>query len=290
MRLTLVHGINNERSSAAEIEAKWMGALRSSWKRGGLDEPSDLTVETAFYGDKLAELAEGPRGAVIAGLDQSATAIPVELMREYAYGVGVSDADVEAVLLSSDTERQAVAAGVPHERWVIALAAAIERLSPFQGRYLVRCFLRQAGVYLGRRGVQNIVKNLVKDQVLRTSPTVVLAHSLGTVVSYELLTEAYTGEVPLFCTLGSPLGVQIVSNYLGTRSAFPRPPIRRWINVIDQCDFVTLGRQLGRATMGFSGIENVMVDNPGDDKHDACSYLADAAVAKEIHSALRPME
>jgi hypothetical protein len=286
MRLALVHGINNERSSAAEIEAKWMGALRSSWKRAGLDEPPNLTVETAFYGDKLAELAEVTRGAVTAGLDQTVTSVPPELIREYAYGIGVTDADVEAALLSSGTESYSVAAGVPHERWVIALATAIERVSPFQGRYLVRCFLKQAGIYLARKGVQTIVKNLVMAQILKTSPTVVLAHSLGTVVSYEILTEKYTGDVPLFCTLGSPLGVQIVSNYIGTRSSFPLPPIGRWMNAVDERDFVTLGRELGPAAMGFDGVHNVIVDNPGDDKHEACSYLTNLEVARTVHSAL----
>jgi hypothetical protein len=286
MRLALVHGINNENLSAKEIEEQWMSVLRSAWRRAGLVEPSELTVETAFYGDKLAQLAEETIGAVSAGLDQVVASLPAALMQEYASGIGVSDSDVEAALIASGVDANAVPAGVPHERWVIALACAIERLSPFQGRYLVRCFLRQAGVYLERRGVQSIVKNLVRSQILKGSPTVVLAHSLGTVVSYELLTEAPTGEVPLFCTFGSPLGVHIVSNYVGTRSSFPRPPIARWINALDHQDFVTLGRHLAPAVMGFEGIENLTVHNLGDDKHDASMYLANKELAQEIHHAL----
>ena len=263
-----------------------MSVLRSSWRRSGLEEPSGLTVETAFYGDQLAQLAEQPSSAVTAGSDQTAASIPAALIQEYASGIGVTDADLEAELLASGVDLSAVAAGVPHERWVIALAGAIERLSPFQGRFLARCFLRQAGVYLERRGLQRIVKSLVKSQILKGSPTVVLAHSLGTVVSYELLTEAAAGEVPLFCTFGSPLGVHIVSNYIGTRSGFPRPPIARWINALDRRDFVTLGRPLIQSVMGFAGIENVIVDNSGEDKHDVCTYLANTDVAREIHHAL----
>jgi hypothetical protein len=286
MRLALVHGINNEHSSSAEIERTWMAALRSSWQLAGLDEPRNLTVETAFYGDKLAQMAEGPSGAVTAGADQVLGSIPASLIQEYATGIGVSDADVEAALLASGVEINAVRAGFPHERWVIAVATAIERRSPFQGRFLVRCFLRQAGVYLERKGVQSTVKNLVKSQILKGSPTVVLAHSLGTVVSYELLTEAQTGEISLFCTLGSPLGVQMVSNYVGTRPTFPNPPLARWINALDVRDFVTLGRQLTPPVMGFSGIENMIVQNAGDDKHDACAYLAHVELAREIRHAL----
>jgi hypothetical protein len=286
MRLALVHGINNENSSSADIERSWMAALRSSWQRAGLVEPRNLTVETAFYGDKLAQMTVGPSGAVTAGSDQVFASIPASLIQEYATGIGVSDADVEAALLESGVEINAVRAGVPHERWVIATATAIERLSPFQGRYLVRSFLRQAGLYLERKGVQSIVKNLVRSQILKGNPTVMLAHSLGTVISYELLTELQTGEIPLFCTFGSPLGVQIVSNYIGKRSSFPRPPVTRWINALDNRDFVTLGRQLSPSVMGFGGIENVIVENVGDDKHDACAYLANAELAREIHHAL----
>lgn len=286
MRLALVHGINNEHSTALDIERLWMAALRASWQRDGLAEPRNLTIETAFYGDTLAQLAGRSSSAVMAGSGEASQLIPVGLLQEYAIGVGVSDDDVEAVLIESGVEINAIRAGVPHERWVIALAKAIERVSPLQGRYLVRCFLSQAGVYLERKGVQSIVKNLVMSQILKGSPTVVLAHSLGTVVSYELLTSVQAGEIPLFCTFGSPLGVQIVSNYVGARSAFPRPPIVRWINALDSRDFVTLGRHLVPSVMGFAGIENMMVENAGEDKHDASTYLANAELAREIHRAV----
>lgn len=42
MRLVLVHGINNENNSAAEVEAIWMSAMRAAWQREGLEPLENL--------------------------------------------------------------------------------------------------------------------------------------------------------------------------------------------------------------------------------------------------------
>jgi pimeloyl-ACP methyl ester carboxylesterase len=53
---------------------------------------------------------------------------------------------------------------------------------------------------------------------LEAGPCIVVAHSLGTVVAFKLL-RAHTQDVPLFVTLGSPLGLTSV------QSALKRPRI-----------------------------------------------------------------
>jgi hypothetical protein len=151
-------------------------------------------------------------------------------------------------------------------------------------------FLRQAAVYIERKGVQNKIKRIVRDRMFEDkSPIVVVAHSLGTVIAYELLKEqAASGiDVPLFCTLGSPLAVRIVANYVGKSQNFPKPPIRKWINGAQKEDFVTLGRILQKSTIGFDGIENIdQIVNIDSDKHDIVAYLSDRSVSNAIHIAL----
>src|SRR5690606_25891981 len=69
-------------------------------------------------------------------------------------------------------------------------------------------------------------------------PLVVVAHSLGTVVSFEALHE-YTGPVALLVTLGSPLatGAAVLQRI---RPAPPRTPevVTRWLNFWDRDDIV----------------------------------------------------
>jgi hypothetical protein len=245
VRLVLVHGINNENRSPADIERIWMDALFAAWTRDGLRAPEGLAVTTAYYADELARLSRSAADAVTAGNARVASQIAFELLQEYAQGTGLTDEHIALAAQDAGGNLDLVQEGLPHEAWVIALSRALERLLPTEGKYLARLFLRQAAVYLERKGVQTAIKNIVRAQIfVDGGPMVVVAHSLGTVVSYELLLEQRSRDlrVPLFCTLGSPLGVRIVSEHLGPRTAFPKPPIGRWLNAFHREDFVALGR------------------------------------------------
>jgi hypothetical protein len=291
MRLVLVHGINNENNSPQEVENTWMGALQDAWSKNGLANPRGLKkVIVAYYATALAEFAKPVQGAVTAGTGIVTSTTELALLQEYAQSIGITSEDVIAAAQEMGVDINAVEAGLPYEGWFIALGGALERALPSKGKYLVRIFLRQAAVYIERKGVQNQIKNIIRPLLFGDErQAVVVAHSLGTVISYELLTEdqSATCGVPLFCTLGSPLAVAIVANYVGKRHQFPKPPIQRWVNGLHRNDFVTLGRRLNSLNIGFEGIENdEMIVNDGEDKHDIRAYLSSPSIAAAIHSAL----
>lgn len=290
MRLVLVHGINNENNSAAEVEDVWMKTLREAWRQNGLDPLAKMRVTNAYYADELAKLSSKAEGAVAAGTGSRVSQVEFDLLQEYAAASGISQQDIVLAANEEGINISVVEAGVPHEAWVIAISRALENILPTRGKYLARLFLRQAAVYIERRGVQNRIKDIVRGKMFDdASPIVVVAHSLGTVISYELLSERAAADriVPLFVTLGSPLAVRIVSNYVGKKREFPKPPIQKWLNGAHREDFVTLGRTLQKETIGFEGIENVDdVINNESDKHSIVSYLSDKNISCAIHKAL----
>lgn len=290
MRLVLVHGINNENRTPEEVESIWMTALEDAWHRDGLSSPNNLSVTVPYYAADLAELSKAPRGAATAGTSQRRSQIEFDLLQTYANAMGVTASDIDLAAQQEGIDLGTVEAGVPHEKWVIVLSRALENILPTRGKYIARLFLRQAAIYIERHGVQRHIKDIVRPMMfLDDDPIVVVAHSLGTVISYELLTESTSTSqsTPLFCTLGSPLAVAIVSNYVGSRKTFPQPPIGKWINGFHPEDFVTLGRELDSSSMGFDGIENdATIVNLDDDKHDIRAYLSTPSIATAIHSAL----
>ena len=290
MRLVLVHGINNENTTPGEVESIWMTALEGAWRRNGLRSPTRLSVVVPYYAAELARLSMIPRGAATAGSSPRLSQTEFDLLQAYANAMGVTVSDIENAAEQEGIDLERVEAGVPHEKWIILLSRVLENILPTRGKYIARVFLPQAAVYLERQGVQRRIKEIVRSKMFSDeNPTVVVGHSLGTVISYELLTESIGTDrsTPLFCTLGSPLAVAIVSNYVGVRKAFPRPPVGRWINALHTEDFVTLGRELDRSSMGFDGIENdTTIVNPGEDKHDIRAYLSTPSIAKAIHVAL----
>lgn len=294
MRLVLVHGINNENRSAQEIESSWMDELKFAWKSAGLTIPNNFAIKTANYGTELANFSQTTTDAVKAGT-QARTVSPQEfaLYQEYAESLGITAEQIEAAAGAYGFETKAIEQGAPHEAWIIGIASVLESILPDEGKYIAAKFLRQAAIYIERKGVQTSIKSLVRSQVFEgdaNEPTVVVAHSLGTVVSYELLTQEphAANDVRLFCTLGSPLAVRIIANYVGKRPDFPMPPITGWFNAHQRKDFVTMGRGLSKVSMGFDGIVDFggVVNDDEDDKHGVLAYLRDQTVSMRIHAAL----
>lgn len=116
-------------------------------------------------------------------------------------------------------------------------------------------------------------------------PTVLVGHSLGTVVSYSLLHRdgaALGWTVPLFVTLGSPLAVTAIKRALRP-IAFPKCAAR-WFNAMDERDVVAL------YPLAFDvdpAIENKTdVDNHTENRHGIAGYLDDREVARTIYDAV----
>ena len=81
-------------------------------------------------------------------------------------------------------------------------------------------------------------------------PFVVVAHSQGTMIAYCVLMEPEFArkDVALFVTMGSPLGITEVQDYIKEltrqRKLAVPPNVRRWINVCDPLDPVALDKDL----------------------------------------------
>src|ERR1700730_3653625 len=72
-------------------------------------------------------------------------------------------------------------------------------------------------------------------------PFVVVAHSQGTMIAYDVLRRLNRAQVqvPLFVTIGSPLGLSEVRDELqhwsGAADKLPFPPcVDTWVNVADR--------------------------------------------------------
>jgi hypothetical protein len=94
--------------------------------------------------------------------------------------------------------------------------------------------------------------------------------------------------VPLFVTLGSPLGMRTVV----WPRLFPQPPstppgVRRWLNFWDRDDIIVARPQLD-VRANAHGVEPVSerIDSDGVWIHTATKYLAQPGVAGPIAEAL----
>ncbi|GLW74682.1 hypothetical protein Kpho02_69800 [Kitasatospora phosalacinea] len=142
--------------------------------------------------------------------------------------------------------------------------------------------LREVEAYTSWSNRRQLVRERIAAVIRREQPTVVVAHSLGSFVTYETLHAFPELEVELLVTVGSPLRVPSLSRRLepglrGGRGASPAG-VERWINIADVGDLVAIPPKLGEV---FPVDFEDTCDN-GLGSHGFGGYLASGLVAAAI--------
>ncbi|MFL6111988.1 MAG: alpha/beta fold hydrolase [Catenulispora sp.] len=312
-RLVFVHGIGANRQRSEQQLADWTAALAEGARAAGHGAAArDLT-----FGGRLSpvlaryaeQFADGQPQDVAAARAEGEQDLDTEILHD------LLAAEVEDRLADDDLVGEHVTLCHARDqlqppgtsqgagdiaRRITNVAATLVGLLPFQLGYratakVLASDLRQVPAYLSRRrpdasGVTLDTRiRAIVSEALGDGPSVVVAHSLGSVVAWETLA-THPGRVPLFVTVGSPLAMRTVV----WPRLIPRPPatpetVERWLNFWDRDDVFT-----GRATLerdwnpNSAGILPVSrrIDSDGLWVHPATQYLADPAVAGPIVEAL----
>lgn len=290
MRMILVHGISQEGKSDQIILGEWLLPLRRTLAKIGSDPLDRLSrIEAVFYGDVLAENSSPflKSMTVAMGTDISSDDFDdfaVEALEEMAGIIGISRAEIE-----KEAGETVVPMGKgPHKKWLKATMRAIEKVSPLKGTVALRV-LGQAHAYIRNQHVHDLVNDQVRPVFEDDEPAIIVTHSLGTVVSYAMLREfARSGrprKSPLWLTLGSPLGIDVV------RRSFAKPRVRpanvtQWVNAADPEDFVALHPALSSSGYGPDVKDILDIENGHENPHSIEGYLSDIRVAEKIVDAI----
>jgi hypothetical protein len=287
-KLILVHGMNNQGNSEEEIKSAWLDAIgRGSGK--GRDWARRLREHTAapFYGDKLFTATTGKQAVPLGALTEVA-AFDEVLDAALARIEGGGQPSEIAAELDSLNRVESLGAGF-HKIWIKTTVRMIEKLSPAHGKVALR-FLKQAHAYIEKPAVAATVDPIVRAAMRESSNAVIVAHSLGTIVTYKLL-QAFSDEgiprdSPLYVTLGSPLGISVVKEVFRAPRGKTKN-VRRWVNGADKSDFVALHPELTDETFG-PGVDKNYPDirNRYEDPHSIEDYLSNQLIANEIVSLL----
>ena len=181
------------------------------------------------------------------------------------------------------------------------ITAALQFLSRKTGipGAIIRRHLADVAYYIGLPDMRNTVLEVVRNEIeAYTGPDddlVVVSHSLGSIVAYDLLADPNNSlgqrNVKLLVTAGSPLGLGLVkANVLGKVDGEPAavpstlPDTRgSWINAYDALDIVALVHPL--APEFTEHADGQIVDertfNPSN-PHAIIDYLADPDIAAPI--------
>jgi hypothetical protein len=277
--VVVVHGIGQQLLGPELLLDQWGPAVRDGIRlAGGSAEGLDVTC--AFYGDLFRRT--GTRQLGDPELD--ATDVESDLERELLLAWWEEAAYVDPAVIGprADTRLR-----TPHviQRALDALSRSVffaglaERALVFD--------LKQVRRYLTDRELRERIRSRVAACV--TSDTsVVIGHSLGSVVAYETLCRHPEWNARTLVTLGSPLGIR----HLIFERLDPAPedglgvwpgPVERWVNVVDRGDIVALIKRL--APLFGEDVEDMVVHN-GAKAHDIRPYLTAVETGRAIADGL----
>ncbi|MEV0092014.1 hypothetical protein [Streptomyces sp. NPDC050738] len=288
---------------------------------GAGNKPPESDLKRAWDADLFGrDMGERTRMVYYADLlhDHPAAIAADECSAGGALGVLVSDAFAETASLEDAEARETFGKMAPEgQEFALALAIGVAARAasttgpaPAEGarpaaegvaellplpaplrRFLLRQLLRHlipdANGYFFTSAKDRIKERLRSALRAANGPVVVVSHSLGTIVAYDVLSETAFArrEVPLFITLGSPLGYTEIQDVV-TRPLKTPAPVRLWANFADPFDLVTLDTTLAddfRA--GSKPIADMTVDNPAPNHHASCGYLRSRHVRKAVAGA-----
>jgi len=245
-RIVMVHGAGNSLWGPASIRSRWYPALLDGLAWHGVDV-DESDVAVAFYGDLFRKDPE----------------------RGYDPRLDVKEllARASAVLAAHDPD-------IDLDELVMTLADQhLDRL------------LAQAGAYLEREDIRRAAQARL-EAVIGPDTEVVIAHSLGTVVSYETLCLHPEWGVTGLVTLGSPLGGDMILRLIDPapvsgRGVFP-VGVRQWVNIRNAADPACI-RPLAEV---FDGpVTERLVDN-GHRVHDPEPYLNNPTTGETVAAML----
>ncbi|MBL8858906.1 MAG: S8 family serine peptidase [Planctomycetes bacterium] len=153
----------------------------------------------------------------------------------------------------------------------------------FLTRLVTGIFLKDVcDFFFDRRRRERMKASLVARLSAGNGPFVVVAHSQGSMIAYSVLQDLGASvDVPLFLTIGSPLGLAEVRDQLRDihrlrKGKLPTPAgVRRWVNVYDDKDPVARKEDLAPHYTGNAAPADSKVKNAerSRDPHSATGYL-----------------
>lgn len=254
-----VHGIWNfahavSDDAASDLARDWAKAL-------GVAEDS---VAAAYYADQL-RLGYHSTDADLDALDAALSGVPRKLLTAWMRELGWIDTAAHGRALAP--LRQLASWFVM--RYGADQAVVQQYFAPL---------LKEVALYFdpAHPGRRQAVRTTIGSAISLHKPRVVIAHSLGSVATYEALWVYPRLPVELLVTIGSPLAFpDRIFPLLQPRPIAghgERPPrVRRWVNIADPADLVALPR--GLATY-FYGVDQDLETAAGPlFTHKAKAYL-----------------
>ncbi len=290
-QLVFIHGRSQQHKDSIALKAEWIDAFEKGLAKNNLPMPvTENDIRFPYYGQTLFDLVDGADNGDAADVIVRGTAQDDEqkaffqaVFEELRERENIDEAKLQAVAGAEVVQR-----GPLEWEWLQGILKAVDTYVPGASGASIALATSDVYQYMKNQVIHKTINDGVRKAITPGIQTVVVSHSLGTVVAYNLLNkdvQASEWEIPLFVTLGSPLGVKAIHK---TVRPIAHPACAsKWFNAMDERDIVALYPLDDDRFDVDPSIENKTdVDNPTPNRHGISGYLSDADVAAKIYAAL----
>jgi pimeloyl-ACP methyl ester carboxylesterase len=280
-RIVLIHGIAQQVLGSRTLHSKAAGSVVDGLRLAGCTEITESDIEVAFYGDLFRKAAS--KGDALDDFDELHP-IEAELLQDMWAAAAENEPDrvpaPDAAGRKLPTPRtvQRALDALSHSRFLAGVA----------DHFLIG-ILRQLRLYLTDPEIRATARERL-TACIGPETSVIMGHSLGSVVAYEALCANPRWPVHTFVTLGSPLGIRnVVFDRLDPMPHHGRgwwpSSLHRWTNITDRHDVVALVKELAPL---FGG---KLIDEPVDNGwrvHDLVPHLTAKETGRAVAAGLSP--
>jgi subtilisin family serine protease len=273
LHVVYIHGIGNKVPPRV---------LKEQWDRALFGAPAEERTRMAYWADLFhpEPLRAGQTGARTAAV--AAASGPEDQVAEYGPAAKAFARRLEARLRATAPRGKSAKVLPPFLRRTLT-------------KWITREFVRDVAAYFYDAGMKQAMQARLRELLIpERAPYVVIAHSMGTVISYDVLHDvAKDGLIRDYITIGSPLGIQEVQDHIRHPLAVPKG-LRSWWNFADASDPIALDRKIGNDYAPKGAIEDVEVDNPHQkllqfwSAHSIDGYLQTTPVRERVEAILGP--
>ena len=278
-----VHGIGQQSKSPDMLHAEWYPALCQGIVGAGHAQPCPTFLRCAFYGDLF-------RASRTKSLGQEWELDDLTDPWEQEF-VALLEGEAARVL-GEDPEKRVKFLKIPSTTQAgFRFLLRVPGFGRLSESTVIKWFVKEAYRYMNDQALREAARQRIMDAIA-CDTRIVIAHSLGTVVTYEAL--ALSGrKIDLLITAGSPLGIpklffdKLHPELEATSRRLWPPGVRRWINLSQPKDVVCLRKSLRSIFhRDEAEIEDHLLADPAGlfNAHDAENYLSAAPLVAAVSS------
>lgn len=287
MHIVFIHGMNQQQLNAQSLRKHWLSVLKHGLSQNHLLFQFDShQLHFPFYGDLLTQFHLSNRLDLDTFLPKSLLSLhlPAHLhIPSFALFKGKQASGhthlFDLAMIKKKLLDERLTAKDQSLKELMILLDHFPKLH----EELMHTFLIESYCYLANQSFMQRVHQRIRIGIPVQQPCIIVAHSLGSVIAYNLLRQMCNiSNIQGFITLGSPLAFRVIQQHLIQPISYPECLHGVWHNFYSHDDFLT-AFPLEKPPFDFDPpILNHEISTSSAHPHEISGYLQNIEVLKAL--------